>query len=219
MELDRPRCGSFLSINLPALRMVQPSHAVSGNGWRKRLITIWPIGRNGLCRTQRFAVPGTKSTVAGGSCSRAHWSSTRPDPCAGRLPFAPSCRQRGAAVMMKPLPQRDSARFPLRGFAFVAGNEHKVATAGPAPVAKFPPRPDPRVLSTSIPLFFIGRNKYGFWVVRAAEGRTGGIFLLKRSALRFAAKNSAPAGCATMFLSEPLRTRRGKPGRRACRRP
>jgi hypothetical protein len=58
------------------------------------------------------------------------------------------------------------------------------------------------VLSASIPLFFIGRNKYGFWVVRAAEGRTGGIFLLKRSALRFAAKNSVPAGCATMFLSD-----------------
>jgi hypothetical protein len=58
------------------------------------------------------------------------------------------------------------------------------------------------VLSTSIPLFFIGRNKHGFWVVRAAEGRAGGIFLLKRSALRFAAKNSVPAGCATMFLGE-----------------
>jgi hypothetical protein len=92
----------------------------------------------------------------------------------------------------------------LRGFAFVAGNEHKVAAAGPAPVVKFPPRPDPRVLSASIPLFFVGRNKYGFWVVRAAEGRTGGIFLLKRSALRFAAKNSAPAGCATMLLGEPF---------------
>ena len=41
-------------------------------------------------------------------------------------------------------------------------------------------------------------------MVRAAEGRTGGIFLLKRSALRFAAKNSAPAGCATMLLGEPF---------------
>ena len=68
--------------------------------------------------------------------------------------------------------------------------------------AKFPPRPDPRVLSASIPLFFIGRNKHAFWVARAAEGQGGGIFLLKRSALRFAAKNSAPTGCATMFLSE-----------------
>ena len=92
--------------------------------------------------------------------------------------------------MMRPLPQRDSARSPLRG------------TVDLGPGVKFPPRPDPRVLSASIPLFFVGRNKYGFWVVRAAEGRDGGIFLLKRSALRFAARNSAPAGCATMFLSE-----------------
>jgi hypothetical protein len=104
--------------------------------------------------------------------------------------------------MMRPLQQRDSTRFPLRGIAFVAGNERRLATAGPAPVVNFPPRPDPRLLSASIPLFFIGRNKYGFWVVRAAEGGAGGIFLLKRSALRFAAKNSVPAGCATMFLSE-----------------
>jgi hypothetical protein len=96
----------------------------------------------------------------------------------------------------------------MQGVSLVAdGNETRPKATGPArPVtgatAKFPRRPDPRVLSTSIPLFFIGRNKHGFWVVRAAEGRAGGIFLLKRSALRFAARNSAPAGCATMFLSE-----------------
>jgi hypothetical protein len=104
--------------------------------------------------------------------------------------------------MMRPVEQRHSAHSPLRGIAFVAGNEHKLATAGPTPVVKFPLRPDPRVLSAAIPLFFIGRNKHGFWGVRAAVGRAGGIFLLKRSALRFAARNSAPAGCATMFLSE-----------------
>jgi hypothetical protein len=104
--------------------------------------------------------------------------------------------------MTQALPQRDLAHFPSRDVAFGAGNEPTPATVGPAPVIRFPPRPDPRVLSTSIPLFFIGRNKYGLWVVRAAEERAGGIFLLKRSALRFAAKKSAPAGCATMFLSE-----------------
>ena len=104
--------------------------------------------------------------------------------------------------MTQTLPHRDIAHFPSRGVALAAGNEPALAAAGPAPVIRFPPRPDPRVLSTSIPLFFIARNKYGFWVVRAAEGRAGGIFLLKRSALRFAAKKSVPAGCATMFLSE-----------------
>ena len=70
--------------------------------------------------------------------------------------------------------------------------------------ANFPKRPDSGVLSESIPLFFIGRNTWGFWVAREAEGGTGGVFLFKRSALRFASGNSAPAGCATMFLTERL---------------
>jgi hypothetical protein len=39
-------------------------------------------------------------------------------------------------------------------------------------------------------------------VVREAEGKAGGIFLRKRSAVRFAARKSAPTGCATMFLSD-----------------
>ncbi|MGD0315226.1 MAG: hypothetical protein ABSB37_04615 [Xanthobacteraceae bacterium] len=51
-------------------------------------------------------------------------------------------------------------------------------------------------------MFFIGRNKNGLWVARQAEGQTGGVFLLKRSALRFVKKNSVPVGCATMFLTE-----------------
>jgi hypothetical protein len=65
-------------------------------------------------------------------------------------------------------------------------------------------RPDASVLSKSIPLFFIGRNKNGLWIAREAEGRAGGIFLLKQSALHFAQKNSAPIGCATMFIGEPI---------------
>jgi hypothetical protein len=74
------------------------------------------------------------------------------------------------------------------------------STAGT--IAEFPRRPDPTVLSETIPFFFIGRNKRGLWIVREAEGRTGGIFLLKRSALRFAARASAPIGYATMLLDE-----------------
>jgi hypothetical protein len=71
-------------------------------------------------------------------------------------------------------------------------------------VANFPGRPDAGVLSKSIPLFFIGRNRNGLWIVREAEGRTGGVFLLKQSALHFAQRKSAPVGCATMFLAEPI---------------
>ena len=71
-------------------------------------------------------------------------------------------------------------------------------------IANFPRRPDADVLSRSIPLFFIGRNRNGLWIAREAEGRTGGVFLLKQSALYFAQRKSAPVGCATMYLAEPI---------------
>jgi hypothetical protein len=70
--------------------------------------------------------------------------------------------------------------------------------------AAFPERPNSGALNESIPLFFIGRNSLGFWVAREAQGRAGGVFIFRRSALRFANVNSARAGCATMFLNESL---------------
>jgi hypothetical protein len=76
--------------------------------------------------------------------------------------------------------------------------------AAAAAVAKLPQRPDASVISETIPLFYIGRNKAGLWVAREAQGRSGGLFLFKRSALRFAREECEPAGCAMMFLSEPL---------------
>ncbi len=74
----------------------------------------------------------------------------------------------------------------------------------PRAAAKLPGRPDASVLNESIPLFFIGRNKNGLWVARKHEGRIGGMFLFRESALRFAGQHSLPGGCATMFLSEPF---------------
>jgi hypothetical protein len=68
------------------------------------------------------------------------------------------------------------------------------------PPARLPQRPGPDFLSEAIPLFFIGRNKDRLWVVREADGRIGGIFLLKRSALRFANRSTPPWGCATMLV-------------------
>jgi hypothetical protein len=70
--------------------------------------------------------------------------------------------------------------------------------------AQLPRRPDASALSEAIPLFYIGRNKNGIWVVREAEGRSGGLFFLKQSAVRFARRQSEPAGCAMMFLDEPI---------------
>jgi hypothetical protein len=69
---------------------------------------------------------------------------------------------------------------------------------------KFPQRPQADVLSDSITLFFIARNRVGFWIAREAKRRTGGIFLFKNSALRFAKENSGASGCATIFLAERL---------------
>ena len=69
-------------------------------------------------------------------------------------------------------------------------------------MTRLPQRPDPSILSDAIPLFFIGQNRDGFWVARDADGRVGGIFVLKQSALKFADKNAPPVGCAKMFLSE-----------------
>jgi hypothetical protein len=75
-------------------------------------------------------------------------------------------------------------------------------TATPRPSRGLPSRPDGCVFNGVIPLFFIGCNKNGFWIAREARGRAGGMFLLRRSALRFAQFASAPHGCATMFLAK-----------------
>ncbi len=78
---------------------------------------------------------------------------------------------------------------------------------GPAPdqpaTAATPFQPlDPGIVNASIPAFFIGRNKEGFWLARDVKGQIGGIFLLGSSALAFARRNSRPSGCATIFPSE-----------------
>jgi hypothetical protein len=71
-------------------------------------------------------------------------------------------------------------------------------------IAPLPRRPDRTFFSDSIPLFFIGRNQSGFWVARESEGRSGGLFLFRRSAARFARKKSSPRGCAVMLVEHPI---------------
>jgi hypothetical protein len=60
-------------------------------------------------------------------------------------------------------------------------------------------RPGPDVLSRAIPVVFIGRNRDGFWVARDADGKFGGLFWRKGSALHFAKTNAGAAGCAALF--------------------
>jgi hypothetical protein len=74
----------------------------------------------------------------------------------------------------------------------------------PKTATQLPRRPDASALSEAIPLFYIGRNKSGLWVVREAAGGSGGLFLLKQSAARFARAQCEPAGCAMMFPAEPF---------------
>jgi hypothetical protein len=71
-------------------------------------------------------------------------------------------------------------------------------------VLEFPKRPDSTVLNETIPLFYIGQNRKGRWVVREAGGRSGGLFLFRRSAVRFAREESEASGCALMFINKPL---------------
>jgi hypothetical protein len=111
--------------------------------------------------------------------------------------------------MNEPLKQFDTARSLATSVIRLATpgsrqGAHANGGARPAPdtAMKFPARPDLSVLSANIPLFYIGRNKRGFWVVRESEGRSGGLFLRQRSAMRFARKQSQPVGCAIMFLNE-----------------
>jgi hypothetical protein len=100
-------------------------------------------------------------------------------------------------------------QFPGLFFLPFADSEPRPAklprreTASPA-VVDFPHRPDASIINESIPLFYIGQNRKGRWVVREAEGRSGGVFLFKQWAVRFARRQSEPFGCAIMFLSEPI---------------
>jgi hypothetical protein len=71
------------------------------------------------------------------------------------------------------------------------------------PPACFQPL-DPGVVNASIPTFFVGRNRDGFWLARDIKGENGGIFLFRQSALAFARRASRPLSCAIILLSEPV---------------
>src|SRR5258705_3962205 len=80
----------------------------------------------------------------------------------------------------------------------------------PAPCRPASPQPSLRNFSHSIPASSARRSRHSSsaatrrasgWPVTSRE-RIGGLFLLKNSALSFARRNSWPAGCATILLSE-----------------
>jgi hypothetical protein len=80
--------------------------------------------------------------------------------------------------------------------------KHLLAADTPQTIATpFQPL-DPQIVCKAIPTFFIGQNSDGFWVVREAEGRIGGLFWFKGSAVWFARHSTRSTGCAMVFLSE-----------------
>jgi hypothetical protein len=85
----------------------------------------------------------------------------------------------------------------------LARTRHPLAVEPAKIIAVFRPL-DPGIVSDTIPAFFIGRNKEGFWVARDVQGQIGGIFLLENSAVSFARRISGSAGCATIFPSETI---------------
>ena len=104
----------------------------------------------------------------------------------------------------------------LKRAALFADPQFAAAVNDPAPsaacesqaavsqVRHLPLRPDAVTLCKAIPFFYVGQNRHGFWVARESDGKIGGLFLRRRSALRFARKFSEPRGCATMVLDEPF---------------
>jgi len=113
--------------------------------------------------------------------------------------------------MIRQLESFDNVHRRLSGDLCVALARHDQrpdtrggARTGSSAVIGFPHRPDDAILSATIPLFYIGQNSKGLWVVHEAEGRRGGLFLFRRSAVRFAREESEPSGCALMFLKGRL---------------
>jgi hypothetical protein len=99
------------------------------------------------------------------------------------------------------------------GGHFPGGTERKPMTGPLAshvdaelerPIAASFVRPAPEEISEAIPVFFIGRNRDGFWVARDADGKFGGLFWRKEAAIHFARSSASPANCATVFPSERI---------------
>jgi hypothetical protein len=102
-------------------------------------------------------------------------------------------------------PDLSRRQMPGRSTAMIERESERsgiLPAEAPATVtAHFQPL-DPGIVNEAIPAFFIGRNMEGFWIARDVNGQIGGIFLLEKSAVSFARRNSEPAGCATIFPSE-----------------
>src|SRR5580704_7359694 len=102
-------------------------------------------------------------------------------------------------VLREPWPNQMRLPYGSHGQGAAAPRRSFAAST---PATQLPRRPDASALSEAIPLFYIGRNRSGLLVVRDTAGCSGGLFLFKQSAARFARRQSEPNGCAMMFLAD-----------------
>jgi hypothetical protein len=105
------------------------------------------------------------------------------------------------SIMYPDLPNQQTPRRPPDAVAQDSQRASLAPDQPPTAATPFQPL-DPGIVNASIPAFFIGRNREGFWLARDVKGQIGGIFLRESSALAFARRNSRPSGCATIFPSE-----------------
>ena len=70
------------------------------------------------------------------------------------------------------------------------------------PAMNTPQRPDPSIVSSAIPMVYVGRNHDGLWVALDADTRIGGLFLFKSGALRFGHRRRNGRLSATMEMPE-----------------
>jgi hypothetical protein len=101
---------------------------------------------------------------------------------------------------------RGATRFEKQGAVSIRRGPAALVTGSPQ-------RPGADILSPSIPLFFIGRNKDGFWFALEEGSSRCGLFMTKWSALRFARSSVEPSGWATMFVSQALKLDPEVPGK------
>jgi len=65
-------------------------------------------------------------------------------------------------------------------------------------------RPHRSIPDDSIPLYLVGPNKAGFWIVWEVNGRVRGSFPDEVSAMRFARTQTGERGCAVMLVPEGI---------------
>src|SRR5579871_629741 len=70
------------------------------------------------------------------------------------------------------------------------------------PTMNTPQRPDPSIVSSAIPMVYVGRNHDGLWVALDADSGIGGLFLFKSGALRFGHRRRNGRLSATMEMTE-----------------